>query len=243
MLEYVYVGDIRIPSYGMIILVGLVICNMVAQIIIGRDTSEYKEYLILEVGAGIGAIIGARLLSILEKIVIHNTNTSSIKDGGYSYYGGLVGFFCVAALICKIRRLDTVRYSKKYIFLLPLLHFFWKIGCFMGGCCFGIPYSGAFAIIYPQGVNELSGISVFPTPLLEAVISIIIMCIMVVASRCINTNYDLMYLLLYSISRFFIEYLRYHGSKLMLSMGQIYSLICGSICIAFIIYRRRRAKQ
>ena len=247
MLKYIYVGNVRIPSYGMMIVIGVVFCNLIAQHILRKDSKLYKEFLIIEAVGGAGAIFGAKILSLLKNIMNGQKDVFSIetfKSAGYSYYGGLAGCLIVTYLLCKLTKYDGQQLSKKIIFLIPLLHSFWKIGCFMGGCCYGVPYNGPFSICYPEGINKLSGISVFPAPLLEAVIALVIAIVLLILNKQ-QCSYEPIgtYLILYSVSRFFLEFTRYHENKSYLSDSQLYSIIFTVIGLIIIIRNHRRSKD
>ena len=100
----------------------------------------------------------------------------------------------------------------------------------MGGCCYGIKYNGPGAVSYPIGINEGSGISVFPIQLLEAFILFALAVFFYIDRYKIKYAIAL-YIGLYSISRFFTDFLRWHKSKQILTTTQITSLICISLII------------
>ena len=244
MLKYVYAGDIRIPSYGMMIVVGIVICNLIAQISLRNSKKQYLDFLQIELFGGLGAIAGAKILTIIknfagEEAISLSWNT--FKEAGYSYYGGLAGFFLLSWLVCKARNIDGRIYAERYIYLLSLLHFFWKIGCLMGGCCYGIEYNGPVAICYPEGINEMSGVNVFPAPLLEAVVALIIMVIILLLLRLGRLFEPIgTYLILYGTARFFLEMTRFHKNDAFIKEAQVFSVFAVCIGITLVIKNHRK---
>ena len=246
MWKYLYVGTIRIPSYGLIVIAGIVGCNFIAQLMIKDDVQRMKDFYLLELTAGIGAVMGAKILTILTSFPGGDAGALSweaFQEAGYSYYGGLAGFLLFSWVLCRVRKIDGTKMAADYLFLLSLLHAIWKVGCLTGGCCYGIPYEGAWSVCYEAGVNKMAGIEVFPVQLLEALVSLLIMLLLLVKRQRNKLGEPVgTYLVLYGGARFFLEYLRYHEDRAILSDGQVYSLVCGWIG-TLLIYRKYRRKM
>lgn len=238
MIEYFYIQTIRIPAYGLLVLMGTVVCCYIALWITKKKEYQISEVMILGIVGVIGAILGAKLLALFTILLREGKshlswNTSS--EAGYSYYGGLFGFFTFCFMYIKLKKIEYEEYAKSYIFLLPLLHCFWKVGCFMGGCCFGIPYMGPGKVIFPENVNALSGTCVFPVQLLESIVSFLIAVIIIVLEKKDKLYWPVStYLIMYGATRFAIEFLRYHyGTKIEISyICSIISVVVGLIAIS-----------
>ncbi len=240
MLEYVYAGSIRIPSYGMLILIGIIVCNLIAQQSLRKDMKRYQDFLLIELVGSIGAVICAKLLTLLNGPMPITFLIEAFEKAGYSYYGGLFGFILFAYGVCKVRKIDGEKIAKEYIYLIPLLHVFWKIGCFLGGCCYGRQYDGPLAVCYPKGVNNLSGISVFPSPVVEAITAAMIMIILLFMKR-MKTSWHIVgcYLFLYGLTRFILEFWRYHDNQSFFSVVHVYSIITVVVGIVLVIIKNR----
>ena len=241
MLKYVFAGPIRIPSYSMMIVVGGIICNLIAQHSLCKDLKKYREFLLLEAVGAVGAIAGAKALSILDNPSVYMLSMEGFKEAGYSYYGGLFGFLLFAYVICKKCRIDGITIAKDYVYLLPLMHVFWKVGCFLGGCCYGRPYEGILVVCYPEGANCLSNTKVFPSPLAEAIMSAVITLIMLYMKRSKAAWQPVgSYLILYGVARFILEFARYHENQSFFSVAHVYSIIATGIGIFLVIKNNRR---
>lgn len=230
MMSYFSVGAFNIPVYGFLALMGTVVCNFIAMWISRADREKWKNYCLIEMVAGTGAVFGAKALTLLSDAVGGSGvgfTWENCKETGYSYYGGLAGFFFFAGILIKICSMDRKGLEKKFLFLLPLQHSLWKIGCLMGGCCYGIPYNGLLAVCYPEGVNEMAGIPVFPVQMLEAVLSLCLSGIIFAVSQG-EKKIELsgLFLVLYGLFRFWTEFLRYHENAGFFYIGQKYSLVC-----------------
>lgn len=168
------IGTLHLPAYFIMLSLGVVFCNYRILFQTDHTTVKIPDVITMEILGGLAALIGAKLLYLVE----HSAKLTQIAEAGYSYYGGLAAFLLTAAGYCTVKKVEGRKYAEECLYLIPLLQVFWKIGCFMGGCCFGIPYQGSLAIIYPQNKNIVSGIPVFPVQLLEALVALIIALIL-----------------------------------------------------------------
>ena len=139
----------------------------------------------------------------------------------------------------KIHKIKTEKYIEHYVFLIPLIHAFGRIGCFEAGCCYGIPYTGYGAVCFPEGSMAPPGISLFPVQIVEAFFEFIIAAYIYRCSGKSEPKKGLYeYLWRYSLLRFVLEFFRYdlsRGKIGFLSTSQIISLV-----IAVIVFEKRR---
>ena len=122
---------------------------------------------------------------------------------------------------------------RKYIDIvslnIPLFHFFGRIGCFLGGCCFGIPCK--IGCTYTMGpIEQANGIARFPAQLLEALFNLCLFFLLnyLYKKRKMENALLYVYLIIYAAGRFFIEFLRgdeYRGFLFGLSTSQIISIL------------------
>jgi len=181
---------------------------------------------------------------------------------GHVFYGGLLGGFLAGAVHTMI---NYPKNWKAFKFTadsaaLVVANGLWitRIGCFLEGCCFGRP-SSFFGISFPQGSRTmfmLHGIDpvntslysntqpLIPTQLIHSFTNFIIFAVLVkilYGEKKQNPGYiAALFLLLYSASRFLIEFLRYdiRGSFLFFSTSQWISLIV--FYLGFELYRHTK---
>jgi len=173
------------------------------------------------------------LITIIKNISVINSfenflTVVNLVWGGNVFYGGLLGGILAAMLILRIK--------PQYGYLLdiavpaiPLFHFFGRIGCFLAGCCFGIESSFGFTA-YHSIIEEANGINRFPVQLLESLVNLVLFILLDNFRRkdLFRQNLLYLYLLFYSVARFFIEFLRgdeYRGFVFFLSTSQIISIL------------------
>ena len=237
-----------LPAYGTIVLFGVVIVTFIGMITAWQRKLCVESYIKLECIGGVAAVIGAKIWDMLTEffetegyVISHK----SYMDSGLSFYGGLILGMCFVYVTSLLLRVDFYLYAKNLIFLVPLLHGIWKIGCFMGGCCYGIPYNRFGSVTYPDGVKAPAGIELFPVQLLEAGILFLMTVFFFIRGRKKQWKYPVLeYLGCYSGVRFFVEFFRWHRSKRIISGAQMTSLVLIAVVFAsFCLKERNRIKR
>lgn len=248
MQHYFRIGKYLIPSYGTMGLLGILLAVIMALSIGRREKWPIRQCVISGLVGLIGTIAGARIYHIAVGYFIMRNPIYGVWDlldillhGGYSFYGGLIGGLGLGILAAKGQGLPVKSIAGKLIFLIPLTHGIWKIGCLLGGCCYGIRYKGPFAITYPEGVEAPTGVLLFPAPLLEAVVLFGIALFLWVLSQKSNKEPGqehttvggmhglylehpvLVYLFLYGWSRLLTDMVRMHEG--ILSVAQVVSML------------------
>ena len=160
----------------------------------------------------------------------------SLIFGGQVFYGGLIGGIIAGAVYAKATRLDNFAdYTDIAAAAIPLFHFFGRIGCFLGGCCYGIESEIGFTFEHAI-VEQANGVNRFPVQLLEAAFNLALFFVLwrILCKNKLKNHLLSLYLIVYPIGRFFFEFLRgdeYRGFLFGLSTSQIISvlLIIGTV--------------
>lgn len=244
---------ISVPAYGLMIVIGVILANFVAYINIRVKRQDINDFLIIEAYTFIGAFIGAKALYLVVTFktiewirLLEMEYFNQIMQGGFVFYGGLLGGLLMAYYAGKIHKIDSKFYIREYIFLIPLIHCFGRIGCFCAGCCYGIPYTGFGAVVFPRDSFAPCEISLFPIQLIEAIVLLLISGTIFMLQVQIKCEYTIeTYSILYGISRFILEYLRYdpaRGKIWVLSTSQWISMILVILAV-ICIYSKSKYKK
>lgn len=255
MHTYFHIFSLSIPGYGLCIASGVVLANLIALCILKKSDLDVNDFIILESYCFLGAFIGAKLLYLVVSYRQIQWNRffepqyfNALMQGGFVFYGGLIGGLLFVFAGSRIHRIEPMRYIRSFIFLIPFIHGFGRVGCFMAGCCYGKPYHGVGAVVFPEGSFAPAGIELFPVQLVEAVLLILISILLLVLQLKIKWIYTIeTYLIIYGIVRFFLEYMRYdeeRGSFGWLSTSQWISigLIIGAMISLIFNCRRTKVK-
>lgn len=177
----------------------------------------------------------------------------SYMRGGFVFYGGLIGVLIAFLFVYHIHKINSLYIANFIAPIFPLAHAFGRIGCYYAGCCFGMPVTpDCWHVIYQSPLHPAKNIPLLPIQLIEAFLNTLLFIalslylIYMLKHKRINilsanealqklslhsvVEYRLLflYILGYSILRFFIEFFRYdmeRGFILYLSTSQIISLI------------------
>ena len=148
----------------------------------------------------VGAIAGVLLARIVERLA-EGSNFGSLLDpssGGRTILGGVIGGW-IAVEIAKRRMGIRASTGPMWAVALPAGEFFGRIGCWFNGCCFGRVCSLPWAV---RQHGELR----HPTQMYLAASTAIIFGIVWWARD--RTRVFPLYLVLWSSSRFIIEFFR-----------------------------------
>ena len=165
---------------------------------------------------------------------VFTSNSDNIITAGLSSYGGLIGVVAASIIFEMMLPLNGV--VRKYSILsLPLVYGLSKIACFISGCCGGIPYEGLFKVKYPHLLN----IWQFPIQIVETIVCLIVFFI---CSRLKNNkNINNIVMLLVSIIKFSLDFLRYDHVKIAITSNQIFSIIL--LVVTIVVYLFNRLKK
>ncbi len=216
MKPFIHIASLALPSYGLMIVTGVLAANLVALLLLRKRGIAIMDLIILEAYGLGGAFLGSKLLylfiarkQIAWKRMIDPAYFDNVMKGGYVFYGGLILAVCFILLAGRIHKIDAFAYLKECAPLIPMAHGFGRIGCFLAGCCYGIPYVGTGAVVFPKESFAPSGISLFPVQLVEAAGLFGISVLLFVLLLCLDFPYTMqLYLFLYGILRFVLEHFR-----------------------------------
>lgn len=251
MNPYIEFLNVKIPMYGFMILLGILLANSIAFYLVKRFEMDFNDLIILESYSFAGGVIGAKLLYLITSFsyidwrrIFELSYLNTLINGGFVFYGGFIGGTAGAFIAGKIHRIDFFYYIKHCIGLVPFVHSFGRIGCFCAGCCYGIPYDNIFAVEFRQGSFAPAGVKLFPVQVVEAIGLMMIAITILLLDILKNFRYTVeLYLFLYSVLRFFLEYLRYdymRGRYLVFSTSQWISLVLFLISAILLIRKKEK---
>ena len=230
------------------IIIGWLLCKkiFIQKSDINEKFDDYITYLV------IGIIIGGRLGYIIFYNFSYYINNIfdifKVWEGGMSFHGGLIGIIVASILFSKKNNQDSFLYMDLVSLVAPIGIFFGRLANFINSELYGTPTDIPWAVTFIQ-VDNLSR---HPSQLYEAILEGIILFIILIYFK--NKNYlkkpgliSGLFLIFYSIFRFFIEFVRVPDEQLgylifELSMGQIISLIFLVIGI-ILFYLKNENKQ
>ena len=246
---FLNIFGIPVPSYGFCIVTGGILANIIAYFRVKKLGLDINDFIVLEGYTLLGAIIGAKLLYLIVSYkyidwsrITDNEYMSTLLGGGFVFYGGFILGITNVLVAGKIHKMDSVRFIRELIFLVPFVHGFGRIGCFMAGCCYGVPYDGFGAVVFPKEMGIMPGVSLFPVQLVESALLLLLSALIFFLRTKFDWKFTLeTYMIMYAIIRFALENYRYdeeRGIYFGLSTSQWISSVLLAIGIVLVIKRR-----
>jgi phosphatidylglycerol---prolipoprotein diacylglyceryl transferase len=209
--DIVTIGPFTIHGYGLMISLGILAAVMMAAYRAKKKGLSADRVYSLVLACLIGGIIGAKLLFVITDFKAMLADPLKIISGsGFAIYGGIIGGIIAAWAYCRIKKESFLKYFDLLIPSVALAQGFGRIGCFLAGCCYGIPTDSWIGIAFHQSLLAPNGIRLVPTQLLSSAGNFLIGLVLILFARRERAPGHVggLYMVLYSIGRFGIEFLR-----------------------------------
>jgi phosphatidylglycerol:prolipoprotein diacylglycerol transferase len=200
----------------------------------------------------ISALIGAKLLLVITDFRTYISDPReliSLARSGGVFYGGLI--LAVSVALWYIRKIGLPLWTTCDVFApgIALGHVVGRFGCFFAGCCWGKPTNVPWAITFTNpyaaaNVGTPLNVPLHPTQLYEAGAEALILWLLLATEKK-GQRYPgrtfWLYMLLYAISRFIIEFFRgdERGTVGMFSTSQFISILLAPLAIVMLVYLSR----
>jgi phosphatidylglycerol:prolipoprotein diacylglycerol transferase len=228
------IGSFSIYSYGMMIALAFIAAILFAMKEAKKSGEDPERILDLSLYVILGALIGGRLGYILIYLDYYMKNPVKIfyfRQGGLSFLGGFLVAYFLCLLYVKRTKISFWKYADIAAPSIALGIGIGRIGCFLNGCCYGV-VSENYGIKFPslhmppvylQHLKDgliASGSSctlpVIPTQLYSSLCDGFLIFFILLWMKKYK-KYDgflfLSFLILYSISRFTIEFFRFYENN------------------------------
>ena len=170
------------------------------------------------------------IISILLYVlltVLNRAFANWFTNGNANYYGNLTSWLIIMSLLPSIFRVSPLKTMDLLSPGLPLSLFVAKLACFFHGCCHGFEMTNSF--YYNQYTNQHE----VPVQLIEAFVAALLFLFLLwyKNKNTIPGSVFPIFLILYSITRFFTEFLR---ADLPNVLGFLDAYQCMSIIYLFV---------
>jgi phosphatidylglycerol:prolipoprotein diacylglycerol transferase len=234
-----------IPSYGTM----LVISFIVALFLVKKEAKKYdiQPFIIenLAFWLMVGVIIGGRILYVLFHLAEFRDIISILEiwNGGMMFFGGFIGAFIAGVIYIKKEGLSVSLLSDMVSPSIALGEFFTRIGCFLNGCCFGLPTNLPWGVHFPKGSFAYSAgldCPVHPTQLYSSLFGLVLFFFL---QRMLHHKHKqgevfANFLIFYGGFRFGIDFIRYYEDSGNFLINQIISAFI--VLVGIILFVRAK---
>ncbi|MEO6221848.1 MAG: prolipoprotein diacylglyceryl transferase [Vicinamibacterales bacterium] len=251
------VGDWPVYSYGVLLAAAYLIGLQLGVVRARKAGIDPARVMDLGIYLIIAALIGAKLMLIAVDWDYFRSQPrellSLVRAGGV-FYGGLIAAVAVGLWLVRRYKLPVWTTADMMAPGIALGHVVGRFGCLMAGCCYGRPTDVPWAVTFTdplaaQNVGTPLGIPLHPTQLYDAGAELLILGILLSTERKgkpFAGRTFWLYLLLYGISRFIIEFYRGDPNRgtvvAGLSTSQFVSLLLVPGSLLMLAYLRKRGR-
>lgn len=244
MYPYITVFERTIPTYGLCMTCGILLCFLSMRVYTRSHGIRYQEegaYDLAFIWGVIGAIVGAKILYLITVLPSFLTDLPQLISspvpfldtyfkGGFVYYGGFYGVLLSIWIFSKAENLPI---GQLIYALLPggiLAHSIGRVGCFMEGCCYGRPTQSRIGVIFTKSSIAPDNVPLIPVQLIEAGGEFLLFIIVLMMIRKGTKAQRILsfYMIAYGCMRFALEFFRYDSYRGFigpLSLSQLISII------------------
>jgi phosphatidylglycerol:prolipoprotein diacylglycerol transferase len=246
-------GPISVYSYGLLLALAYLFGLQMAVWRAKARGIDGSKILDLGVGVILAALVGAKLMLLVidfDYFSSHPRELLSLARSGGVFYGGLILATLVA--VWQVRRLHLPVWPTGDIIApgIALGHVVGRLGCFLGGCCYGRETDLPWAVTFTSplalaNVGTPLNVPLHPTQLYEAGAEALILVGLLAferRGRPFAGRTFWAYMLAYAVSRFVIEYFRGdpRGTVFAMPTSQFIALLLVPLSVAMLIYLGRR---
>ncbi len=254
MLPVIKIGIFAIPSYSLMVFLGAIAFTVTTILILERGIKVKQVVTNRLLIISLFGFAALALFAFLFNSLFHSIEEGRLVLGGITWLGGVIGAFPLTVFLihkfCPYVKGEALRYFGYLVPGISIAHGFGRIGCFLGGCCFGgvtdsflgvrFPEGSVAANKFPDTVNGGS-LPLLPTQLIEAVFEVALFLVMILLFKRLKEHYLEVFCYSYGTFRFVLEFFRADdrgASGLGLSPSQVMSLILIAAAVLITLYKK-----
>jgi len=260
------IGPLTVRTYGLLLAV-----SFIAGILLALRRSRARglnqnQMINMSLLIMLAGIVGARIMYVIPHwnefsanpldIISPFQSSGSIGLTGLTMYGGFIAAVLVSILYLRVNRLSIWKACDAFAPSIALGIGVSRVGCFMNGCCFGLPTESALGVVFPAfsaAGSFYPDVALHPAQLYNAVLGFGLFGLLMWLDR--KPRYDgflfAVLLIAEPITRFFVDLFRYYESSMTLgslggvalSVNQGISIVLIGLGLLLLGWARNRARQ
>jgi phosphatidylglycerol---prolipoprotein diacylglyceryl transferase len=250
-------GPLKFYSYGLMLGISFALGIHLALWRARREGVSQDNVFTIAMGIVIVSLIGSKLLHLLvnfKDFLDHPMNAIKHFGGGFVFFGGFLAAMIFVLVMARRYHINILQLFDIYSPSVAIGLGITRIGCFLSGCCFGLPTDLPWAVTFPEGsfaFRQYGGfVGVHPTQLYESFYSVFIFLLLLAFLKYRGKRFHgqvfLIFGTLYSICRFSVEFVRGdlgRGIYFSLSTSQYIGIFMVLLCIALMVIVPRNPRN
>ncbi|MFH0917861.1 MAG: prolipoprotein diacylglyceryl transferase [Candidatus Omnitrophota bacterium] len=221
--EICRIASFTIYSYGLLLVLAFFTSSYLAALQAKKEQMDGEGIFNLFFLVFIFGIIGSRIFYVLMNARFYLANPREmvmLQHGGLAWFGGLIFGLSVAVWFIKQHKMDLLKTLDLVAPFIALGQAIGRIGCLLNGCCFG--RESEFGLYFKVFDRIL-----IPTQLYSSLLLLLIFIILRFkqAREHLRGEIFCSYLFLYSLKRFFIEFLRNDSPRIFYGLT-FFQILC-----------------
>ena len=255
------IGWFHLPTYGVLLVLAILTGMYTAMRLgprVGMDPAQILDFYTWGILVG---LVGAKVLMVLTEWNDYPDHLSQIfslstlKAGGV-FYGGFLATLFFTLWYVRVHKLSFWKLADVISPALALGHSVGRLGCFSAGCDYGKPTTCPWGVVFTSTLAHEAtgvplGVRLHPTQIYESITTLVIFGLLLwwFPKRKRDGDVFLVYVGLYAVARFFLEFLRGDEDRgfvfhHLLSTSQFIALLAlAGIATALIWRRGDRAEE
>jgi phosphatidylglycerol:prolipoprotein diacylglycerol transferase len=253
-------GRFRVPTYGVLSLCALAVAILLIRRyarIEGLDPWQATEAIVLTIAVG---FFGARVFEVVinwDRYFGRPDGLRLLMVSTGVFLGGLMTAIPFCIFWFRHIKLPVLQGLDLLALAGGVVEGVGRWGCFFSGCCFGTPTDLPWAVVFPEIARRLHAglpsVPIHPTQIYMSLNSLAILGVLLLLYRRKRFHGQIIavYVMLYAITRFFIEFVRGDadrgtllGGRMSTSQGLgVLLAVAGGAAYAWLDARHRRSLE
>ena len=253
------IGPLTIRSYGVMLAIAFGVGALLASRRAERAGLDRGIIGDMVIRILVTALVGARLFYAAFHWdefadqpwqVFSPFQNGKIGIAGLNYFGGLMSAALVSLIYLRRRGAPVWRTTDVIVPSVALGMGFTRLGCFLNGCCYGLPTEVLWGVAFPTHSAAgfaFGGLHLHPTQLYSSAYGFMIFGALLATERYKRAEGGLLvlFVLLLAFSRFTVDFFRYYEGAMRVTLGgvdisvnQVLALVFFVLAVAALVYPR-----
>ena len=218
----VQIGGFSLPTYGALVAIAFLTALWLTSRFAKERGVNSEKVVNLGVYCALVGMLGAKILMIVmdpeyRQHPAEIFTRETLQSAGI-FYGGFIAALVFAFFYMRSQKLPVLATADLFAPGVAIGHGIGRLGCFAAGCCWGKPTTLPWAVTFTNKEATTGvplGVPLHPTQLYEALAEGIICLVLIRRLKRGHQDGSVigLYLLLYGMVRFAVEFLRVHDGS------------------------------